>query len=174
LAQHTDIDFSDLEVALFHQPWFRPCCIVDGAHRPSIALELEDRGASFQCLFNGELEPEVAAVAPYLVDLEGQAALAEWLFSIGCGHNLGIYLLTGMEFLEVRKHFRRITMVRMPDDTVTYFRFYDPRVLRSFLPTCDENQLRFIYGDVVEQFVFEDGDGAVASLRLDEITARVM
>lgn len=162
-------EFSDLEVILFHQPWFRPCCIVDGAQRPSISLELGERGASYQCLFNGELEPEVAAVAPYLIDLTEDQALAEWLFSIGWGNNLGVFLLTDQEFLEVRKHFRRMTMVRMPDDQIVFFRFYDPRVLRTFLPTCDNSQLEFIFGKLVERFVFEDADGGILAWSNEDV-----
>jgi hypothetical protein len=48
-------------------------------------------------------------------------------------------------------------MIKTEDDQQLYFRFYDPRVLRIFLPTCDENQLREFFGPI-EQFICEDED----------------
>ena len=40
-----------------------------------------------------------------------------------------------------------------------YFRFYDPRVLRIFLPTCDAAQLKEFFGPVAH-FICEDEDPA--------------
>ena len=37
-----------------------------------------------------------------------------------------------------------------------YFRFYDPRVFRMFLPTCDETQLRDFFGGV--DFFIAEGE----------------
>ncbi len=38
-----------------------------------------------------------------------------------------------------------------------YFRFYDPRVLRIFLPTCDRSQILEFFGPV-KIFICEDED----------------
>jgi hypothetical protein len=52
-------------------------------------------------------------------------------------------------------------MVQTEDKEELYFRFYDPRVLRIFLPTCDEDQLNEFFGPV-DYFVCEDEDPAFA------------
>lgn len=39
------------------------------------------------------------------------------------------------------------------------FRFYDPRVMRKFLPTCDAEQLKVFFGNVDTYFVeAEEGE----------------
>lgn len=40
-----------------------------------------------------------------------------------------------------------------------YFRFYDPRVLRRFLPVCTPDQLYAFFGPI-DYFLFEDEDPA--------------
>jgi hypothetical protein len=44
-----------------------------------------------------------------------------------------------------------------------YFRYYDPRVLRVYLPTCNESELEKVFGDV-SHFIIED-DGGNAMIR---------
>ena len=38
-----------------------------------------------------------------------------------------------------------------------YFRYYDPRVLREYLPTCNEEELAAFFGPVVS-YMMEDKD----------------
>jgi hypothetical protein len=45
------------------------------------------------------------------------------------------------------------------------FRFYDPRVLNKFLPTCDAEQLKKFFGDV-DTFFAENGEN-LSSFRLE-------
>ena len=52
-------------------------------------------------------------------------------------------------------------MVLTEDGKTLYFRFYDPRVLRMFLPTCAPEQLAEFFGPV-ESFYVEDEDPARA------------
>ena len=54
-------------------------------------------------------------------------------------------------------HFRKFLLVTTEPDKEFFFRFYDPRVLRIFLPTCDVKQLREFFGPV-EKFICEDED----------------
>jgi hypothetical protein len=52
--------------------------------------------------------------------------------------------------------------VKTEQGKMLYFRFYDPRVLRIFLPTCDAMQLRELFGDAIDSFILEDEDPAFA------------
>ncbi|MFY2558205.1 hypothetical protein ACN469_11275, partial [Corallococcus terminator] len=48
---------------------------------------------------------------------------------------------------------------------------YDPRVLRTYLPTCNAEELRFVFGPI-RSFLMEDEDGSMLlrfSLRDEEL-----
>jgi hypothetical protein len=49
--------------------------------------------------------------------------------------------------------------VQTPDGPKRFFRYYDPRVLRNFLPTCDAAQLREMFGPV-DRFDLEAPDSS--------------
>ena len=59
------------------------------------------------------------------------------------------------------KHFRKFLIVQAEDGMELYFRFYDPRVLRIFLPTCTRNQLIEFFGPV-QKHIMEDEDPSYA------------
>jgi len=58
----------------------------------------------------------------------------------------------------VRNHLRRFVMAKLTDGRSVYFRFYDPRVLRAYLPTCTEEEVQSFFGPV-ERYAMENGDG---------------
>src|SRR5947209_7089547 len=46
------------------------------------------------------------------------------------------------------KHFRHFLLVETEDGKLLYFRFYDPRVLRAFLPTCNSDESSEFFGPI--------------------------
>lgn len=48
----------------------------------------------------------------------------------------------------MRRHLTTLLEVRSPDRKKLFFRYYDPRVLQVFLPTCDSAQLRQVFGPI--------------------------
>ncbi len=40
-------------------------------------------------------------------------------------------------------------MVKDPDGNRLFFRFYDPRIFKTFLPTCNGDQLAEVFGPVI-------------------------
>ena len=54
-------------------------------------------------------------------------------------------------------HLRTFLKVYGPDLTPLYFRYYDPRVLRTYLPTCNEQEMRTVFGPVL-RYIVEDED----------------
>jgi hypothetical protein len=50
-------------------------------------------------------------------------------------------------------------MVYSPEAKPMYFRYYDPRVLRIYLPTCNAQELATVFGPVTS-FVLEDADAS--------------
>lgn len=148
--------------------------ILDGAQNENLLDLLQGGdGPEFRCLLPGELEPDMAEVAPYLVQLEPESAFTHWLMTQGWGQNWGIFLVSEKTLAPLWQALRRQVLTYGPDLEPMYFRFYDPRVLREFLPMCTgEHLLRFFDG--VSFFVAEGenpGRGHVWSMGNGKIVA---
>lgn len=116
-------------------------------------------------LYQGRAATELAAVGPYLVSLGTKDRVFDWLWEQGWGDNWGIFLWSLVSPETLRAHFRRLTMVRDAQGKRLLFRFYDPRVLGAFLPTCDAAQMNEIFGPV-RSFMLEEAAGsAIASFQ---------
>jgi len=102
------------------------------------------------CLFSGDQPRELEAVSPYLVRLtHGDPATRALLLDFW-GQSAFI-VVHGVDPIDVtRRHLKTFLQARMPDGEVTLFRFYDPRVMRVFLPTCDAAQLEQIFGRLLK------------------------
>ena len=109
------------------------------------AIELNP---NHQSLYKGSAEEDLAGVAPYLFTIKENTPFADWYFKEGFGKSWGILLFANAAFEDVYKHFRKFLLVKTEDGQQLYFRFYDPRVLRIFLPTCDSSQLKELIGPV--------------------------
>jgi hypothetical protein len=140
--------------------------LLDGAGIPNLLDKLDEAdGLDYACLYSGELEPDIAEVAPYLARLEPGSAFAEWVAG-AWGEQRGIFAQVGpdTDMGALRRHFRKLNMVYGPDADPLLFRYYDPRVLRMFLPTCDPAQVREVFGPV-QRFLAE-GPGALEGMVL--------
>lgn len=122
--------------------------VLDGASIPQLLPLLQQHGVANVCLFRGELDPEVAMTAPYLVHLSAKSAFTDRVLQQGWGHHWGILAVSQTDMRTMRMHFRKFTMVLDPTGKPLYFRYYDPRVLRVYLPTCSGNELRTVFGPV--------------------------
>jgi hypothetical protein len=116
--------------------------VLDGASVRQLPDYLEDNDAEFACLFSGESDPLVLTRAPYLVRVEPGDAIFAWILQEGWGRNWGMFAVVprGTSFDDVLDHFREFLQVRLPDGRIVFFRFYDPRVQRLFLRSCDAAQ----------------------------------
>ena len=129
--------------------------ILDACDEPAVPAkvgELGDTRAS--SLYRGTAEEEYSAFAPYLVHVDPE--LLQWALSVLLTEHWGIFAVVQLVDLEImRKHFRSFLLVEPPEGGRVYFRYYDPRVLKRFLPTCTEVQLREFFGPI-SAFVFND------------------
>lgn len=143
--------------------------ILDGASIPDLLGRLcgDTPPPQHECLFLGTLEPEMMAVAPYLVRLEPEARFTDWLIDSGWGRHWGIFARSQLDFRSIRYHFRALTGIYdEAGQCYRCFRYYDPRVLRSILPACQEPQLAEMFGPV-EAYLLE-GDTADEVLRFTQ------
>jgi hypothetical protein len=135
---------------------FQPLyAILDAARDIKIYALLLNCKDEHQSLYEGQQGAKLAQVAPYVVRLKQDSLLLDTLIREGWGQSWGIYLTCPLELQEVRKHFRHFLEVQLPDGKQVYFRFYDPRVLRVFLPTCAPEEANQIFGPV-QYYVVED------------------
>ena len=147
--------------------------VLDGGSVPDLPQMLWELEPEHVCLYRGELEPDIAAVAPYLVKLEYDHPFTKLVCKQGWGKHWGIFMITPAEvdLRTLRQHFRRFLMVYSPQDKLLYFRYYDPRVLRVYLPTCNAEEMKTIFGPV-SNYIVEDEDSSVL-LRLSSDRQKV-
>jgi len=135
---------------------FQPLyALLDAAFEPSVLKVLFESREQYQSLFEGPQGAQLAHFAPYLVRLPENSPLIGTLVEQGWGKNWGIYLTCQEPLEALRRHFRHFLMVKLPDRRQVYFRFYDPRVLRLFLPTCTAEEISLIFGPV-KYYLIED------------------
>ena len=144
---------------LFSQPATNVYAVLDGASVEQLPQLLWEHEPENICLYRGELEPDIAATAPYLVKLEYDHPFTKLVCEQGWGKHWGIFVLTPAEvdIRMLRNHFRRFLMVYNPNGKLIYFRYYDPRVLRSYLPTCNSQDIKIVF-DPVGSYITEDED----------------
>ena len=138
--------------------------ILDGARSEKIYPAIMEYSLSHKCLFlshkllyGGKLPRVLAMAAPYLVELQPGDLFTEWVVSRGWGNSWGIFLASTSTFSIIARHFRRFIMVNTEDNEKYYFRYYDPRVLRTYLPTCSPVELKFLFEEVRLYFAEEEG-----------------
>jgi uncharacterized protein DUF4123 len=153
---------------LFDDDAQQPYAVLDGASIPDLLDHLYgDERPEFACLYPGEVTPDLAEVAPYLVRLEPDADFTAWVLEEGWGHHWGIFAVARGTTRTVRQHLRRFLIVHDSTGKPLYFRYYDPRVLRVYLPTCNAEELKDFFGPV-STFVLEDEDlAAMTSVRTE-------
>ena len=69
------------------------------------------------------------------------------LLDEGWGRSWGVFA-TIHDSTALRRHLRRFLKVHDEDGREMVFRFYDPRVLRVYLPTCRRDELAQVFGPV--------------------------
>lgn len=133
--------------------------LVDGAQDERVVPLLTAEGNDWRCLYGTELPRALATVAPYLVASSSHHPFAGWFARYGRSHNWGVMLRSAASLDALAEHFAGMIRVRLPEGREVLFRFYDPRVLRAYLPTCTPAELDAVFGPV-DAFLIEQGDGA--------------
>ncbi|MFT4929696.1 MAG: hypothetical protein ACI8WB_005831 [Phenylobacterium sp.] len=128
--------------------------VIDGAQCPELRFKLynlQQEGYLIEncCLWSGKLEPDLEEVAPYLVKLQQGCPFTDWLIREGWDNHWNIFVESELEFKAFRKQIRKLLLVKSPEGDTLVFRFYDPRVMAIFTPTCDGEQAAELYENLI-------------------------
>lgn len=111
------------------ESWF---ALVDAAQDPQL-YALVQACSQGECLVSGEMSPVLAAALPHLVKLEQTEPLwAAWQ-TRGAGRNWGIMFQSSLRLDGLRLLFKKFLYAQLPGGATVLFRFYDPRVFRTYL-----------------------------------------
>ena len=133
-------------------------CVLDGAAIDGLPKALYEHDPLHECLMRGDLGPDMIHVAPYVSFMIEDDKFTNWVFEHALGRNAVIFINTRFSITEMRNHLRSLMTVHDEDGNPMLFRFYDPRVFRKFLPTCDSGQLETFFGKI-DAFFVESEDG---------------
>jgi hypothetical protein len=141
---------------------FQPLyALLDAAREPSVLKVILESKEEHQSLYEGPQGSQLAHFAPYLVRIPQKSPLLDTLAQQAWSKSWGVFVTCHMPLKELRTHFRHFLTVRLPDGSQVYFRYYDPRVLRLFLPTCLPEETAQFFGPV-KHFLMEAEDPKLA------------
>ncbi|PYS89493.1 MAG: DUF4123 domain-containing protein [Acidobacteria bacterium] len=140
--------------------------VLDGASINGLRMKLYQTDPVHFCLFRGDLTPDVAEMAPYLVGLVDGTEFTEWLLGECFGKHWGVFAHSPNSITEMRRHFRGLINVYDEAGKPMIFRYYDPRVMQNFLPTCNAGELKTFFGKV-DVFFAEKGESTMVSFALE-------
>jgi uncharacterized protein DUF4123 len=142
--------------------------VLDGARDSRVFGAVDASHEDKHCLYSGErhwpgndISWDLIGVAPYLVELEKGDDLTHFVLRNGWNHDWGIFCHSEAGIATLRAHFRSLLIVRNEQNRKMMFRYYDPRVLRAYLPTCTPAELKAVFGPVTT-FVIAGDDPATA------------
>jgi hypothetical protein len=130
--------------------------VVDACDEPEVPPRIEELGRGrTACLYRGELDDETKEVAPYLVSVDPE--LLEWILTTFEERPWGMFVVAKCDLRTLRQHLRQFLVVQGIDEEPMYFFYYDPRVITTFLESCDEEELEEFYGPVMAYGVTAEG-----------------
>jgi len=144
--------------------------LIDGARVAGLPLLLKEFGAEPTNLFREAPEGELTRVAPYLAPCDPDGEVPDLFAVLPEILDATIFLVARTDLEAVRRHLRRFLVVRDAQGLRRYFRFYDPRVLKSFVAASSPRERHQLRGPMERWIVHEEGpqDGSAPLLRVVE------
>jgi hypothetical protein len=136
------------------QPFY---AVVDGCQAFDLICKTKQQFAlEARMLFEGPAttHEEIGEVAPYVCAVNSDRYfLEEWVEILG--HNVGILITSDVSSKVMYKHLRKIFISQDETNQEYFFRFYDPRVIRGFLPSCRPDEINQFFGPI-RSIIVED------------------
>jgi hypothetical protein len=126
--------------------------VLDAAQDDKVRELLAAGPDEVRSLYDEPAAREWEAVAPYLVRFGPASPLLPRVVAAGWGKSWGIFLSSSEPFDAVRRQLRRFLFV-LDGSRRVYFRYYDPRVLRHFLPACTLAEYQSFFGPITDYLI---------------------
>ena len=133
--------------------------LLDAARMLSDMDVAQEMNKEFVSLYKGSAEQHLGSVAPYLFKYGKNESFDNWIEE-RAGKSYGVFVKCKDDMDDMSYHFRKFLKVKTEDLQQLYFRFYDPRVLRIFLPTCDRKQNKEFLGPIQVFNCEQDEEGS--------------
>jgi hypothetical protein len=131
--------------------------LLDAARSPKVVPLLKKNPGGYLSLYQGKKVKELAYYAPYLAPVAVGDTWTRDLLRQSWGASWGVFLVApGSGPEPLREHLRKLLYVSDHRQRRLYFRFYDPRVMRTFLPICTAEQAHSFFGPI-QSFLLEGG-----------------
>jgi hypothetical protein len=121
--------------------------ILDAARDERVYPALRQSKLEYICLYSGKLPDALQRAAPYIVELAPTYSFTRPLLEMGWGNSWGVFLRIE-DPRNLRHHLRSFLRVQDESGRMLVFRYYDPRVLRTYLPTCETHELKSVFGPI--------------------------
>lgn len=159
--------YDDIEAALRASlpAGLRIHAVVDAARCLDLAFEAKLLfGMNIHSLFAPDVQTVLWNVSPYAFAVDSDSPyLRSWALRLG--ESAGILIASTAEDAALYDHLRKLFVVQDEQKQEFFFRFYDPRVLNTFLPTCSPAQLAEFFGPIDELIVEDARERALLRLR---------
>jgi hypothetical protein len=131
-------------------------CLMDAVSNPHIVPHLVTAlPVPSDCLFSGSAKQDLGDQTAWLADVTDDATALETLVDEGYAKGMLSFLLSPLELKPLIRHLKRFTKVRDPEGTEHFFRFYDPKVMRQYLPVFTASQRDMFFSQIICA-IFED------------------
>ena len=147
---------------------YRVWAVLDGARDKRVYSAVVGCYTDNCCLYSGDLPSELKLAAPYLVSLDPEDRTTRYILRHAWGNSWGIFLRSTASMETLRRHLKGLLMVKDYKGRRLLFRYYDPRVLRVYLPTCWPAELEAVFGPVKAYLLEGAEEGTVVQYRVDD------
>ena len=165
MSPDPDVVLRQLRAAMGEDPPVPLWAVLDGARDESIHPFVRDNFDESACLYSGAPAQTLQSVAPYLVRLRRDDPLVRELVARAWGNSWGVFFVSDASQDHLRRHLRYFLRVRDEQGRHLLFRFYDPRVLRVYLPTCTSRELWLFFGAISAILVEGEDPGTLLQFR---------
>lgn len=90
----------------------------------------------------------LAAAASYLVSLSPDHQFLQNILCQGWGKNWCTFLFSNRNYEDIYEHCLGNLLALTEDGETLLFRYFDPRILRVYLPSCTSEELTMFFGPV--------------------------
>ena len=137
--------------------------ILDACDTPEVPPKVRQLGSTKAVsLYKGRAEVAYSGIAPYLVSVD--ETLLAWMGQTLWTTPWGILARADSDLERLRTHFRKFLLVENSKGRKMYFRFYDPRVLQTFLRTCNDAELNEFFGPIRQILLVLGGEDQMVLL----------